>query len=237
MHDSNVVAFTIIRPWPRRSGLPAAPGRDVRWKIRHYHGQHHEDCPPRCRLGPFPWWRLRSYSRFWRLAGRDWYWPPLVTVWHREPRGADALTICRRRYQGRDGEWHLSRTWHWHIHHWKIQLHPAQDARRRLLTRCAWCRGRHRKGDPVNVSYHWDRPAAQRWWRGEIGLYHGDCSAAAAAARACTCTEPAPENGACGRCLRCGRHYAYGRTDAQAARYRALQELPAGTRPSPQALA
>lgn len=232
MHDPMVVAFTIVRPWPKRSGLPAAPGRDTRWKIRHYHAAHHEDCPARCRTGPFPWWKTRSYSRFWRVAGRDWYWPPLVTIWHREPRGADALTICRRRYRDRHGEWQLSRGWRWHVTHWRIQVPPLQDARRRLLTRCAWCAGRHRKGDPVNVSHQWDRPAGQRWWHGEIGLYHRDCSAVASAARACTCTEPAPEHGDYGRCWRCGKFRAWGRTEEQLARDRSLAAVPAGTRPA-----
>ena len=49
MHDPDVVAFTIRRPWPRRRRT---------------------------------------------LLGRR-YWPPLVTVWHREPRGHDAGTVCR----------------------------------------------------------------------------------------------------------------------------------------------
>lgn len=230
MHDPDVVAFTIIRPWPSRSGLPAAHSQDIRWRIRHHHDRHYRHCPDRCRTGPRPWWKPGSYSRFWRLAGRDLFWPPMITIWHREPGGADALSVCQRRYQGRDGQLHLTRTWHLHLHHWRLQVHPAQEARRRLLTRCAWCGGRHRKGDPVNVSHSWDGPRG-RWWQGEPGLYHMNCSAVEIAARACTCTEPAPEHGDYGRCWRCGKYRAFGRTDEQVRRERALAAIPAGTRP------
>ena len=232
MHDPLVVAHTIIRPWPARSGFPTTGSRGdgVRWQIRLKHACT-ADCGPGCPgPGVFPWWRTRSYMRFWRLAGRDYYWPPLVTIWHAEPGGADALTICRDRYQDQDGTWKLTRSWRWHVHHWKIQLHPAQTLRRRLLTRCAWCGGRDRAGDPVNTGFAWDPPKTV-WWRGEPGLYHRDCSSVASARRQCACTEPAPAHETWGRCLRCDKPVPHGRTPEQLAYVQQVATLPDGARP------
>lgn len=234
MHDPLVVAHTIVRPWPQPSSLPATGSRGdgVRWQIRHHHtctGYCRRNDPPH-REGAFPWWKPRSYRRFWRLAGRDWYWPALVTIWHREPGGADALSVCQRRYQDKNGQWRYSKGWRWHVRHWRVQVPPLQGARRRLLTRCAWCGGRDRKRDPVSTSFSWDGPKG-RWWHGEPGLYHGDCSAVASAHRACSCSEPAPSHGTWGRCLRCDKPVPHGRTDEQLTRTRRLAQVPEGTRP------
>lgn len=234
MHDPLVVAHTIVRPWPSRSGFSATGSRGdgTRWKIRHYHA-----CTDYCRAndpphrpGAFPWWKPRSYSRFWRVAGTDLYWPPLVTIWHREPGGADALSACQRRYQDKHGKWRYSKGWRWHVHHWHVKVEPFTTWRRRLLTRCAWCGGRSRKHDAVNVSFSWDGPAG-RWWQGEPGLYHRDCSGIAAARVQCACTDPAPAHGTYGRCLHCGRHVPHGRTAAQLARVQELAQLADGARP------
>lgn len=63
----------------------------------------------------------------------------------------------------------------WHFWHWRIQVHPWQALRRRLLTRCAHCGQRFPYGySPVAHSWHRDRP---RFLRGEEGLYHSECSA------------------------------------------------------------
>lgn len=234
MHDPLVVAWTIPRPWPSRSRAAALGRGDdgPRWRIRLHHQctDYCRDNDPPHRAGAFPWWRPGSYSKFWRLAGRDLYWPPMITVWHREPGGHDALTICRHRYQDKNGQWHLSRGWRWHIWHYHLQVHPAQAARRRLLTRCAWCGGRSRKGDEVNHSHSWDGPRG-RWWQGEPGLYHRDCSAAEIAHRTCTCPAPSPAHGDWGPCMSCGRFVAWGRTAEQVARARWYQAYGAGVRP------
>lgn len=230
MHDPFVVAFEIPRPWPQRSTLSAAPDRSVRWRIRlhHDHVPSCEDDPPH-KAGARPWWRPRSYSKFWRLAGRDFYWPALITVWHREPGGHDALTVCRERKQRPDGTWKLTNGWRWHIHHWRLQVPPLQEARRRLLTRCAWCGGRSRKADPVNVSHSWDGPRG-RWWRGEPGLFHMDCSAIHSAHATCVCERPIFDYDGWGTCARCSKVRSYGRTEEQLARVRELQKIPAGQR-------
>ncbi|MEU3255863.1 hypothetical protein, partial [Streptomyces sp. NPDC006997] len=171
MHDPLTVAFEIRRPWPERSTLPAAGDKAARWRIRLHHdcGTWCADDPPH-REGSFPWWKPSSYSAFWRLGGRDYYFPSLITVWHREPHGRDGLTVCSKRVQRRDGTWRYTRGWRWHIHHYKLQFRTYQRLRRRLLTRCAWCGGRDRKGDAVNISHQWGGPRG-RWWQGEQGLF------------------------------------------------------------------
>lgn len=144
------------------------------------------------------------------------YWPALVTVWHREPGDADALSVCK----------HGTR-WQLHIHHWRLQFPPLQALRRRLLTRCAWCGGRSRKGDPVNISHSRDGPRGH-WWQGEPGLYHHDCSAVQEAHRLCLCPDPLLRHGNYGECALCGRFRPYGRAPDEADRL--LASLPAGTR-------
>lgn len=153
---------------------------------------------------------------FWVLAGRGLYWPSLITVWHRDPSGYDDTT-CR------------AKRWQWHIHHWKIQVRPLQELRRRLLTRCAWCRGRHCKGDSVNVSHSWDGPRA-KWWQGERGLYHRDCSAIEQAHATCVCEQPVLDHDGYGQCARCSRYRAIGTTDERLARARELSAIPVGER-------
>lgn len=161
------------------------------------------------------------------------YWPPLVTIWHREPGGHDSGDICEhyRRYQDEAGEWQtkIQRGWRLHAHHWKIQIHPLQGLRRRLLTRCAWCSGRSRKDDVVNHSNSWDGPRG-RWWQGEPGLYHGDCSAIARAHAMCVCEGPVLEHDGYGRCARCNAYRAWGASDEELARVRELKKIQSGQR-------
>lgn len=65
MHDPDVVAFEIARPWP-----------EVRRAAR----------PPHARgIG----WRA-----YWYVGPYELHWPPLVTVWHHEPGGQDCGTVC-----------------------------------------------------------------------------------------------------------------------------------------------
>jgi hypothetical protein len=230
MHDPLTVAFEIRRPWPGRSTLPAAGDRSTRWRIRLHH-----DCTPMCsddpphKDGAFPWWKPSSYSAFWRLNGRDYYFPSLITVWHREPGGRDGLTECSRRVQRRDGTWRRTRGWRWHVHHYRLQFRTYQQLRRRLLTRCTWCGGRSVKGDQVNISHQWGGSRG-RWWQGEKGLFHHDCSSIQSAHSTCTCTRPVLDSGTYGSCARCDRFRPFGFTDANLARARDLQTVPSGGR-------
>lgn len=147
------------------------------------------------------------------------YWPALITVWHREPNGHDAGTVCNWRRMA------------WHVHHWKLQVHPLQDLRRRLLTRCTWCGGPSRKHDVVNHALQWGDGPRARWWRGELDLYHGDCGSVAIAHRTCVCEQPALKYGSYGTCSACGKSRPHGATTERLERLRALQKLPTGTRP------
>lgn len=162
------------------------------------------------------------------------YWPPIITVWHREPGGHDSGEICRHyvRTQGADGLWStkLLHGWRFHVHHWRLQVHPLQDLRRWALTRCAWCGGKSRKGDYVNTSHQWDGPRG-RWWQGEPGLYHRDCSAIWAAHRSCVCAEPGRlKHGNYGECSRCGGFLEFGRKPLTTETRRVLQTIPTGRR-------
>jgi hypothetical protein len=176
-------------------------------------------------------WPKRSRARYidGTPAPTFRYWPSIITVWHREPGGHDALTICRKRTQQPDGTWKYSRTWIFHVHHWKLQIHPLQHLRRRMLTRCTWCGGRSRKTDPVNVSHQWDGPRG-RWWRGEPGLFHEDCSAIKSAHGTCLCDDPLTQESDYGPCARCGKYRTFGLTEEALARMRPLAEIPAGGR-------
>jgi hypothetical protein len=175
MHDPEVVAFDICRPWPRtdRSG------------------------------------RRR--------------WPVLFTVWHHEPGGKDALSVC-----GHDSQWQL------HVWHWRISSPWLRGIRRRLLTRCAWCGGRSAPEDPVNVSHDAYSDEDTRWWQGESNLFHHWCSSADRAWNTCTCLtpklEPGREFGFCANCdrFRKWRLEDWERRQAQAWR----QDVAVGEHPS-----
>jgi hypothetical protein len=193
------VAFEIRRPWPQRQ-----KGRKIsekRWKI--------------------------GKSPFWNLAGVEYYFPGLITVWHVDPSGFDSNEDCP--YSGR---------WQWHVHHWRLQLHPWQNFRRWALTRCEWCHGTSRKGDLVNHSQEWHREKSP-WWKGERGLFHRDCSGISSAHKQCVCRldEGGPWESALsgcpyGPCATCGKYrgWAKGDTAMRDEAYRILQTVPAGHR-------
>lgn len=187
MHDPEVVAFHIYRPFPRRRTRKARHGR-WRWA--------------------FP---------FVNAAGVEFYFPGLVTVWHVEPNGEDAL----------HGECRGATHWRWHIHHWEIQWDVLQRWQRRLFTRCAWCGGRSRKGDQVDVSHQWDSPK-QPLWRGERGLFHHGCSSVERAHGKCLCDDPLLSHGDYGRCAFCGKSRAWRQPPTIPDRY--LASLPVGAR-------
>ncbi len=240
MHDPMVVAFEIRRPWPRRSkSYDAKPGRP-RWSFGRMKVEPDSpgDVAAWARKRPvFPWWQPRSYSPFWVLAGRGYYWPAVITVWHVEPGGHDSGEVCKHyeRRQDSDGKWHgrLNRSWRWHVWHWHLQVIPLQALRRWALTRCAWCGGRSVKGVPVNCSNQWDGPR-DRWWRGELDLYHSDCMSVEVAHRRCLCAEPqftVDGHGVLrdhGKCLTCGKLRGWHSNPDDADRM--LAALPIGSR-------
>jgi hypothetical protein len=208
-----VVAFEVRRPWPRPDRLP------------HCESER---------------WNIRFDSPFWVVAGRRWYFPSLVTVWHVEPGGKDSGEVCLhyRRDRRPDGKWETTflNGWRWHVHHWRIQVRPLQKLRRVLLTRCAWCGGPGRKRRPINVSGQWDRVPGP-WWRGEQGLYHADCHAAERASRSCVCDDPLTDHSTWGTCLLCGRRRGRGSKPEHLAYVAVMQRCPQGVAPSHELLA
>lgn len=107
-------------------------------------------------------WRTRRHHSL-VLAGQALRFPALVTVWHRDPSGIDDIECPI--YPGN--------AWRFHIHHWHLQIHPLQQLRRRLLTRCTECGGRSTKANPISLG-SWGRERAP-WWRGETGMAHMAC--------------------------------------------------------------
>lgn len=173
-------------------------------------------------------WR---WGRYVVLAGRWYRWSSLITVWHREPGGHDSGSVCKLHEHRPDTGWRFYWGWRFHVHHWRVQVHPWQRFRRWAFTRCAWCGGRSSKGDPVNVSHQWHGPRGP-WWRGEPGLFHSDCSSVEHAHRMCLCTAPVLEHGTYGRCLVCDKQRAHGAEIDDA--HRALAALPDGGRITPE---
>ncbi|MGU3409134.1 hypothetical protein ACLBWP_03420 [Microbacterium sp. M1A1_1b] len=146
MHDPDVVAWSIRTPFPQLSRMSERR-------------------------------RVRGVQLSWpflRVGRHELYFPSAITVWHHEPGGADALTVCKSR-------------WQWHFRHLRVQVHLVGRLRRRFLTRCTWCGGRSTRRDPVNVSHSW-HGARAAWYRGEPGLYHAACSSIETAHRTCICS-------------------------------------------------
>ena len=152
------------------------------------------------------------------------YGVELITVWHYEPGGNDLLTVCGRNSR-----------WRWHIHHWRLNFPVVYGWRRRLLTRCEWCGGRHTKADPVDHSSRsWGDDRKEPIWRGERDLYHGECSSIHHARQICQCAAPILSNNGYGRCAACDRFRAWEK-DSPAGREprivdRYLASLPEGQR-------
>lgn len=154
MHDPSTLAFSVRLPVPSRiSRRRPSDGREtgLRW----------------------PFLILKRHEVYF---GQD-----LIDVWHEEPGGADAGTVCGHR-----------RLWtHWR--HLRPRFPMARSLRRRLFTTCEWCGELGTRRQPVNVSHQWggdERNRRAHWWNGDRGLYHRECSSAAEAARYCTCEEP-----------------------------------------------
>jgi hypothetical protein len=212
MHDPLVVAFEIRRPWPKRARY-----RDAK------------PVPEGKRPKPRWSWSLP----FFTFAGFGWYFPSLITIWHREPGGHDSGEVCKHHHRAQDAngdwQWVFHRAWRFHVHHWKIQVHPLQHLRRWLLTRCEWCGGPSRKGDAVNVSHQRDGERGP-WWRGARGLFHHDCSTVQRAHNRCVCDLAELSQSDYGKCGRCGLFRAYNQPAYPDEATRLLKSLPLKSR-------
>lgn len=61
----------------------------------------------------------------------------------------------------------------WHVHHWRLQVHPLQQFKRWAFSRCAGC-GRRFPWGYAPTTTQWDGEGP-RWFRGERHTYHGEC--------------------------------------------------------------
>lgn len=95
----------------------------------------------------------------------------LIDIWHDEPHGEDAGTVCGRSPRS----WSLLVWGLNHRHHLRIKLIPKQKFNRWMWQRCAKCGGRSRRNNPVNTSLQWDG-AKQEWGKSAPGLYHDACA-------------------------------------------------------------
>ena len=175
---------------------------------------------------PRPWPEIRNQRPhathrwpFVELFGRELYFPSLITIWHIEPNGEDALQGKRR-----------GTRWKWHIHHWQIQFVPWRTFRRRFLTRCGWCGEKDRSG-AINHSYGYvDDPS--RWWQGEQGNFHAECLSAHSAHRICGCAVSVTDVVRSGHtCKTCGKFVRFGKPKGAAERL-LTDKVPEGVRPS-----
>lgn len=83
----------------------------------------------------------------------------------------------------------------WHFWHWRIQVHPWQQFRRWLFSRCSHCGKRFAYGESP-TSFGWHSPPTP-WFGSEVGVYHGDCAGKVMAqGRAETEAKAARETGA-----------------------------------------
>lgn len=156
MHDPMVVAHEIPSPIPRR----------VRWRdcsLEKPTGWTRQRRTNEENLGEpvFPWWRPTGWTL--GVGGRAFGLGSMATIWHVEPDGRDAFTVCAR--TGR---------WRWHVHHWHVQVGFVQRVHRRLFERCIEC-GRPYPWGYAPVSHSWDEPAGP-WWKVTRRAYHHECS-------------------------------------------------------------
>jgi hypothetical protein len=125
------------------------------YQERHVYGPG-DDCPdcagrgfnvvPRRKRLYFGW-------HFWRFGAREFYFPPLVTVWHVDPEVGGDDDSCGLEYRRRqrlatlDGDrlgewwwWFVYRKYRWwHVTHWSVQVHPWQRLQRWRNVRCPGC--------------------------------------------------------------------------------------------------
>lgn len=61
----------------------------------------------------------------------------------------------------------------WHVHHWKLQVHPVQQLKRWAFSKCKKC-GRRFPWGSSPITDNWNS-TGPRWFRGETDIYHADC--------------------------------------------------------------
>lgn len=144
MHDPLVVAHKVVLPIPVRRWRYLGEKRSCFLRRRRRTNEENLGEPV------YPWWRPAGYET--RLFSYEIGLYRLATVWHREPRSADSGDVCPHHKRVGD-EYVPARAWRWHVHHWRIQVHPYQALRRWLFDRCATCHRPFRDGHSP-VTFH-----------------------------------------------------------------------------------
>lgn len=167
MHDPMTMAFEIKNPFVKPSESGWRPSLITIWHVDPETDGSDDSCD----------WFYFGLTESERMAALD-----LVT------NEVDNLLIYVRSMDKRDVEtvlfaqWRKARQFHnprswwkhprWHIHHWRIQVHPVQQLRRWLFTRCERCGKRFPYGySPVSSGNY----IKAHGFHGERSLYHHDC--------------------------------------------------------------
>ena len=180
MHDPMTVAFELHLPW----GMKHVTGKDGRIlfssrplfiTIWHCDPERHGD-DDSCDWGN----RKRPLNAPERaLAEASW---DMATILDNAPHYPDSREHLAWRplhkainailsQPSRTHWWQLHPRWH--VHHWRIQVHPLQDLKRWLFSRCAGCGKRFAYGySPCTTQWHGTGP---RWFRSETYTYHSEC--------------------------------------------------------------
>ena len=109
-------------------------------------------------------WPSRLRAEAAKLLGRDWEWPSLITVWHKDPCTDGSDSSCRHKGRRR-GSFYIC------FWHWQFQVHAFQKLRRWFFERCAKCGHRFGWNEwPVatgSYQYHesCERPIPFTAWR------------------------------------------------------------------------
>lgn len=183
MYDPSTVAFTIRYPWPwpRQKCLgerkaPRAPLITV-WHQDPERDGSDDSCD-------WSWRRLSADES--RAAHNLWdNETDNLRVYLRHLGNYDRSTLLECQWQ-RARRFYRPRPWYrhprWHLHHWRLQLHPLQHLKRWLWSRCARCGKRFSWGyAPLALSWAGSGP---RWFRGEVGVVHHHCGQSVAASAA-----------------------------------------------------
>ena len=97
-----------------------------------------------------------------------WRFPALIDVWHDDPNGHDAGTVCH--IHDRNAWWFIK-----HARHLRFNVIPWRQFKRWKWQRCQACGGKSRRYHPVNTSINWGG-SPQKFRQSAPGLFHGECS-------------------------------------------------------------
>ncbi len=97
-----------------------------------------------------------------------WRFPAFIDIWHDDPNGHDAGTVCQIHNRGP--------LWWWqHRSHLRAKVIPWQQFKRWKWQPCEGCGGKSRRGHMVNVSGSWGA-GPQKFRQSKPDMWHHECS-------------------------------------------------------------